>query len=258
MPRPEIYEDSRIWAAEVFHSGDQQARFQATASLIQADVTSLLDVGTGNGAFLAHLERTTQLKLHGLEPSAAARAARVCQAGVDAGSAEVLPFDDGAFDAVSALEVIEHLDFNAYSQALAELKRVAARYVIVSVPYQEHTDLTRCPECGCRFHPDYHMRSFDSNAMAELLPPMRLSRTEIIHDLDYLGGDFLRWLYHRVAPGSIFPATSACPQCGFSGDNLTSDQGGPALAVRRNLAGRIRGRLPRVRRARWIIALYEH
>lgn len=257
MPRPEIYEDERLWAADRFHSAGEQDRFRVAGSVLGDDVSSLLDVGAGNGAFLAYLELTTNLRLQGLEPSSAARNARVCHAPVDAGSAEELPYPDNTFDAVSALEVVEHLDYYAYGPALGELRRVAARKVVISVPYQEHTDPTRCPQCGCRFHPNYHMRRFDRETMTTLLRPMRLSRMEIVSDADYLGGDLLRWAYHRIAPGSMFSRTSACPQCGFRGDDLKPSQVGSAVAVRNSLATRLRGRLPTVKRPRWIVASYE-
>lgn len=258
MPRPDIYEDDRLWAADTFHSIGEQTRFRVAASLLGDDVSSLLDVGAGNGAFLAHLELTTQLTLHGLEPSSSARGARVCRAPIDAGLAEQLPYPDDAFDAVSALEVIEHLGYHSYQGALDEVRRVAGRYVLISVPYRERTDPTRCPQCGCRFHPNYHMRRFDRETMTTLLHPMHLEHVRLVSDLDYLGGDVLRWAYHKIAPGSMFPMTSVCPQCGFRGDDLLSGQLGSAYAVRQSLASRLRGRLPTVKKPRWIVGLYGH
>jgi SAM-dependent methyltransferase len=50
----------------------------------------------------------------------------------DAASAYELPFDDGTFDCVCALEVLEHLE--RPRDALGEMARVASRALILSVP----------------------------------------------------------------------------------------------------------------------------
>jgi len=50
----------------------------------------------------------------------------------DVASAYELPFEDGLFDCVCALEVLEHLE--RPGDALAELARVAGRFLVLSVP----------------------------------------------------------------------------------------------------------------------------
>ena len=50
----------------------------------------------------------------------------------DVASAYELPFEDGSFDCVCALEVLEHLE--RPGEALAEMARVAGRFLLLSVP----------------------------------------------------------------------------------------------------------------------------
>jgi len=46
-----------------------------------------------------------------------------------------LPFENNAFDVVLCCEVLEHLPFNHFEQALGEIKRVTKQTVILSLPH---------------------------------------------------------------------------------------------------------------------------
>jgi SAM-dependent methyltransferase len=95
----------------------------------------VLDFGCGTGAFLEHLDRFGTVSAVDADPSAVA----FCHA---RGRAEVrlappgapLPFPDAAFDLVTALDVIEHIDDDV--AALAELRRVLrpGGLLLVAVP----------------------------------------------------------------------------------------------------------------------------
>jgi SAM-dependent methyltransferase len=249
------YEDPRHWSAELYETDEEQRRFRIATSVIPSTVGSLLDVGCGNGAFLRALESATSLRLAGVEPSEAARNAAVCMAPVHPGVADALPFDSGSFDAVSALEVLEHIPHPDYEAARREIQRVAREVVLVTVPYRERVALTRCPACGCRFHPHYHMRTFDERSMRDLFRPMRLVTLKGVAYDDYLGGDIVRAVYRGMAFGSGFPRTSVCPQCGLRGDEVTSEPS--AVRRKRSLAAVVRHRLPTVRRPRWMVGVYS-
>ena len=55
-----------------------------------------------------------------------------------------LPFGNNTFDLVMACQVLEHIPFERFDEAVNELKRVASRYVLVSLPHR-HTGFTMLP-----------------------------------------------------------------------------------------------------------------
>ena len=105
--------------------------------LAQSEPKSVLDAGCGEGFVTKYLaDRDPRLRLTGVDVSpeaieyAQARfgdVARFCT-----GSVFTLPFSDNSFDTVVCSEVLEHI--NDAERAVQELKRVARRYVLITVP----------------------------------------------------------------------------------------------------------------------------
>jgi ubiquinone/menaquinone biosynthesis C-methylase UbiE len=102
---------------------------------------SLLDVGSGRGAFLwplldafPDLQQVTTLDLlaYRVTDMEAVRTGGVWRLHPVLGDATAMPFEDRASDGVTALEVLEHIP--DARRALAEVCRVAQRFVIVSCP----------------------------------------------------------------------------------------------------------------------------
>lgn len=102
----------------------------------------LLDIGSGRGAFLwplldcmPHLPVTAIDTLeHRVEGLRAVAEGGVPNLHAQRADATRLPFAGRAFDAVTMLEVLEHIPDTA--AALAEVLRVARRFAILSVPSQ--------------------------------------------------------------------------------------------------------------------------
>lgn len=259
MAEQSYYQNPELWAAHHFLTPAEALRLQQCADLIPSTTTTLLDVGCGNGAFMAYLEaRKTTITLLGIERSEAARQAAVCRAPVQAGSIDSLPSADRAYDLVAAMEVIEHLPYQVYEQSLAELERVAAKHILISVPYRERRSRVICPYCNCRFDSNYHMRRFDEAVMQQLFRSFRLKQFQLVYVDDYWLAPLLRAGYRVISRNRDFPATAQCPQCGFVGRSAanTTANALPARA-RGGLKAKLKGRLPTYKRANWIVALYE-
>jgi ubiquinone/menaquinone biosynthesis C-methylase UbiE len=110
----------------------------ALASLLPEKVNRGLDVGCGEGHHMRSVtESHPEAVLTGIDVADATWLAlwhREQEGSVSTADATALPFVDGAFDLVLALEVLEHLtDPRA---ALAEIARVANDVVVISVPWE--------------------------------------------------------------------------------------------------------------------------
>lgn len=264
------YEQPELWDADRYLKDDrEQNRFRITAQLVPERVTSILDVGTGNGAFLKYLEDfgVRQFKLVGLEAAMMPIRLKVCWSQICRGSITGAPFSDRSFDLVSALEVFEHLPYGDFELGLKELQRIAGRYILISVPYRERRIRVRCPYCGCVYNPEYHVRSFSGDTLAHLFEKFELTRRVFIRQ-SYSPG--LRFL-SQFLPEVLRPSFSVkkypqipCPQCGFSVSNaltapVVNSTERPS-GVQKSKASKTwafwKHLLPSVKRIYWSIILY--
>lgn len=243
------------------HEPREMARLQGVVDAIPAGARRVLDVGCGAGIALSLIAaQRPEITARGLELSQ--RAAQTGRAlfGVDIvqGSAAALPFADDAFDVVLATELLEHLPHGVYDAARAELARVAAQ-AIVTVPFREQRAQVHCPACGCRFHPFYHLRSFDDAGLAALLPGMQRETLHITWTRGFFPGlRTARRLKAALGWPAPLPRHTLCPQCGYrraGGSSGAASQDGPG-AGRRLIYGAM-ARVPRPRRPRWARATYR-
>lgn len=135
-------------------------------SLIPEDVTSVLDVGCGDGRVINALpDRLEVLGFDTTAPALQHVRRPTCK-----GSIAQLPFPDGAFDLVMCNDLIARLDDDELRKAIFELSRVAKRYLLLTVPNAEQLDanLTKCAECGTTYHVDRHRRSVNEQQLLAL------------------------------------------------------------------------------------------
>ena len=88
------------------------------------------------------------------------------------------PFEDGTFDVVFFVEVIEHLLDEHLAETLADLCRVVrpGGWVIITTPNDENLDAAKviCPESGCIFHPMQHVQSWTSQSLSATMSELGL------------------------------------------------------------------------------------
>lgn len=258
-PEKSFYELESIHEQEHYNTDIVMARLDVTVGLVPNEAQTLLDVGSGNGTFLHILEeRRPDLTLTGLERSAAGIRVARCAAPLMRGSADSLPFADNTFELITCLNMIEHLPYGTYERTLGEIRRVASRYILISVPYREYRLRTVCPYCACEFNPYYHMRSYDEPGLSGLFSGFGISDSaKVYHDenlLKILARPFRRRIF------SDFPATALCPQCGYRSEDEPDKKPvseNSRIGLNRPLIRAIAEKLPTLLVARGIIVLFE-
>ena len=112
---------------------DHYQRYAATAMLVDAllmPTATVLEVGANRQRLLASFSPRSKLVFSDLFE----------QAGADdfvQADASALPFADARFDAVVALDVIEHMPVHLRAKAAAEMARVAGRLVVIACPLDQ-------------------------------------------------------------------------------------------------------------------------
>ncbi len=96
------------------------------------------------------------------------------------GSIDFLPFKDNSFNAITILEVLEHLPKDLQLRGMDETNRVLSHggNLILSVPFKEKIQYTKCIHCNQETPLWGHLHSFDEKKISSLLPDGLFSLVE--------------------------------------------------------------------------------
>lgn len=208
---------------------DQRQRM--LREMIPGAVKRILDVGCGDGAITNDLARDWDVT--GVDISA--EALKHVETDSLQASATDLPLRDRSVDLVLSSEMLEHLSPDDYRQALAEMRRVARRYVLLTVPYREDLRFreVRCPQCGWRGHVWGHQRRFTPESLARDLSRMRIAEARVFGPLQepHWPG-WLIWPTHRLL-NAYYWAPAQHPMCEHcSNTDFTDTRAIPAVLSR--------------------------
>ena len=152
------------------HLANEQLRMRELLQLMPAESQSVLEIGARDGRITRLLvERYPRVIALDLEtpnlqlPNCELVKGNVCS----------LDYADNSIDFIVCTEVLEHVP--DLEQACHELARVAAKYLLVGVPFRQDTRLARttCASCGTINPPWGHVNEFDEPKLLKLFPDMK-------------------------------------------------------------------------------------
>lgn len=165
----------------------------------KGEVSSVLDVGCGDGYFCHWISRKTALaRVAGVdisEPRLARARSRFPDIEYTQGIIPELPFGDAEFELTTCIEVIEHLPDPLL--ALGELKRITSKHVVITVPDRRPVHDLLCPHCLKKFPADGHLHSFNPDSLRKLVEDagLKVEQLSVFHITPYaLRNAFLRTL----------------------------------------------------------------
>jgi SAM-dependent methyltransferase len=220
--RSRLTDDRRVQDEQGFYdarsknrgmSEHDRRRIEQTSSVIPPGCTRILDVGCGDGRLSQIMHKDPNRFLVGFDLSLVAlhrnRGPKCC------GSASHLPFLNRSFDLVITTEVLEHLPYPIYDEALREISRVANKYIVITVPNEENLteNLAACASCGCRFHVWGHKHSFSAKALEGLFSDFRLIRAFTFGDDVETYNRTLLWVRQRIGGGFTWDERTVCYSC---------------------------------------------
>ncbi len=206
------FENVELWESSILPYQKQVQ--EDILRILPPNVTSILDVGCGNGVITNILPKNIRVVGVDLSQSAIAHVQRETHLG----SITELPFNEHSFDLVMANDIIEHLSELELEIALKELERVSSQYIILTVPFLEDLNQAsvKCLHCGKFYHVNHHQRSFDLKKIQTIFGQSNIHCVKTILSGDKGSGEVpeVMFLKRLLSLDPTSSSTWLCNHCG--------------------------------------------
>ena len=199
---------------------DADINIKYISELIPSDVTTIIDIGCGNGLITNALSK--KYKILGVDRSS--NALEFVKTEKLLSDCDNINVSNNSFDLVLSSELLEHLPENIYLKTIEEFSRISKSYVLISVPNEESINkgMICCPKCKYIYHRNLHMRSFTEDSIQQ-----KFNQFEVLKVVKFglkvrQYNKFLSKIKHRFTnPNSWIPwfwtkgesRNSFCPNC---------------------------------------------
>ena len=261
------YESDEFWKDGMVTDKYNLMRIRKCIELVPQETKTLVDLGCGNGIF-AWMLKDTRPEIDSLSVDRSETAVKYVKTRSAVGDLTDLPFETQSFDCATCFEVLEHIPYPVYSNVLGELSRVAKKYILISVPFEERIedDFTKCPACGAFFNLELHLRKYLTTDIQNLFSKNGfecIERQAIVkYNESYLGvKSYIRFRNAYLQNKGRFKSP-VCPICGFENKYFNISSGGLSTTDIDNkplsLKSVLKKYWPKVKvKAQWIVALYQ-
>ncbi|MFX1540648.1 MAG: class I SAM-dependent methyltransferase [Promethearchaeota archaeon] len=232
-------------------SSKERDRIQQTLKLIPKKTDIFLDVGCYDGRltnFLTNYGTAVGIDIL-IDPLRYVKTNGVLS------SVASMPFVENVFDCLICTEVFEHLTNIQFEKALEEILRLFPKWILVSVPLDEHLDerILFCKHCNRPFHLWGHRRVFHEDQLEKLFLDYEIVSSiklgKIQHGFRRLNSYLIRNKQSTKA------SHNSCPHCG---SHLAVKRGLIAKILSRiNVGVRVIKMLLRKNAFDWILILYK-
>jgi len=201
------YNQDKIW--EPYKSAEQRNRANQILTILPEGTCSVLEIGCGNGIITNNINRPFVVGLD----MARHPLTHVTKHAVQ-GSIHSLPIRANKFDLVILAEVLEHLDNATFCKAIEEIKQLSAKYLLITVPFNENvaSSSCKCGRCGKLFHPNYHRQSFHNSWFEEVFSDYDLVRITY-GSFRIPPSKHIPWLKNKLEVYE-YVDTAICDECG--------------------------------------------
>lgn len=177
------------------------------------DVETIIDIGCGNGIITNKLGELFDVL--GVDFSHEAlkhvNTRKLCV------SASQIPLESNSFDMVFSSQLLEHIEEPELTKTIKEFKRLAKKYILITVPNDEFLkkNETKCPKCNAIFNVNGHVNSFSINKLVDKFnPEYKLLASDVFGErhLDY--NPFLMKIRQKYGNRFFNPVSfTICPIC---------------------------------------------